>query len=62
MIRTFSRASKPSFLQSGKDAEFEVVELKERKLVPPDAPEEPPPLAPPLKKANNVRTPQERVS
>jgi len=52
-----SGGSKPSFLQRGKD-EFEVLELKARKMVDPEAPEEPPPLAPPLKKPRDASTPQ----
>ena len=56
-----SGGTKPSFLQAGKDSEFEVVELKERRLAPPEPAEEPPPLAPPLKKPRDASTPQVRA-
>ena len=53
--------TKPSFLQGGNDSEFEVVELKERRLAPQDPEDGPPPLAPPLKKPRDASTAQVRT-
>jgi hypothetical protein len=54
--------TKPSFLQGGKDSEFEVVELKERRLAPPVLEDRPPPLAPQLKKTRDASTAQVRTN
>ena len=53
--------TKPSFLQGGNDSEFEVVELKERRLAPQEPEDGPPPLAPPLKKPRDASTAQVRT-